>query len=132
MPTIDEQRAAQLENAKADAGFWAQTADMLASGVEDQKGLRAVVDRAIAEGESGVAEANAKAKASQQRIEQIERGENVTVGFSRPDFEVILRAAGFTKQDIRDCEETHEISEAGLFESGKSSRRRRRSVTSCD
>ncbi len=120
MPTIDEQRALQLDNAKADAGFWTVIRDAHGEIAQGHKGLIASAERIIAKSEAEAAKADAEAKASQERIERIERGEEVSGGLGRPmtyeEMEARLLALGLTKQDIRDCEETHEISEAGLFD----------------
>jgi predicted Zn-dependent protease len=51
MVTADEQRALQLENAKADAQFWDRMADMHAGTAADHKGLAARAERTAAEGE---------------------------------------------------------------------------------
>ena len=115
MPTINDQRALQLENAKADAGFWAGLRDMHASTVQDHKGLIATAERAVAAGEAEAAKADAKAKASQECIERIEKGEDVSGGLGKPmtreDFNAILRSAGFTKQDFRRIEAIGKINE---------------------
>jgi hypothetical protein len=48
MVTGDEQRALQLENAKADAQFWDQLADAHDATVADHKGLAASAERTAA------------------------------------------------------------------------------------
>jgi uncharacterized protein (DUF885 family) len=108
MVTPDEQRTLQLENAKADARFWAPVADMHTSNAEGHKGLIAVAERKVAEIEAERAKAAAYAEQANDRIARIERGEEVAGGLGKPmtyeDALAILRKAGFTKRDIRRLE----------------------------
>jgi uncharacterized protein (DUF885 family) len=83
MVTADEQVALQLENAKADADFWNRLADMHAGTAADHKGLAAWAERASAEGEIERAKAAEHAARAKERVERIERGENVEGGLGR-------------------------------------------------
>ena len=113
MVTLDEQRAAQLENTKADEKFWETIHDMHAGTVEDHKALAATVERAIAEGQAGMADTGAKREAVKQRRERLERGEDVPGGigkpFTREDAERILREAGIDPQHINDVGELSDL-----------------------
>ena len=101
MVTADEQRALQLEHAKADAKQWAHLHDMHAGTVEDYKGLAATVATEITKGEAHAAQAEAHAKTAQDRVERIERGENVEGGLGQPvAVEQILRRIGLTTRDM--------------------------------
>jgi hypothetical protein len=116
MVTADEQVVLQLENAKADAGFWDGLADMHAGTAADHKGLAATAERAAAEGEVERAKAAEHAVRAKERVERIERGENVEGGLGKPitreDFERGLIKAGFTKEHLRHCEQLSEVMEA--------------------
>src|SRR5262249_36495599 len=106
MPTADEQRGLQLENAKTDADQWEWIHGTHAAMVQDHKGLAAMVADKIAEGETCAAEAAAKAKVARERVEGIERGENVEGGLGEPldakNVEKILRAAGYTTSGMQE------------------------------
>ena len=101
--TADEQRALQLENAKADAQFWDRVADMYAGTATDHKGLAARAERTAAEGEVERAKAAEHAARAKERVERIERGENVEGGLGKQqiDVEAILIEAGWTKADFK-------------------------------
>jgi hypothetical protein len=117
MPTIDEQRALQLENAKADAEFWDRIHGMNAGTVEDHKGLIATAEKAMASGKAEMDKAAANAHSAKDRVARIQRGENVEGGYGKPaDFHSVLREAGFTAADIRRCQAVAEISRRGGFE----------------
>jgi hypothetical protein len=113
MVTADEQRALQLENAEADEQFWSTLEGLHASGVEDQKGLAATVERAIASGQEGAAAAAAQLAVARERVERIKKGEDVQGGLGKPprreDFERILREAGV---DPEHCIRVHKVCEA--------------------
>src|SRR5262249_8793117 len=118
MPTADEQRGLQLENAKTDADQWEWIHGTHAAMVQDHKGLAAMVADKIAEGETCAAEAAAKAKVARERVEGIERGENVEGGLGEPlgakNVEKILRAAGYTTSDLRHARVLAELPEESL------------------
>jgi hypothetical protein len=89
---------------------------MHAGMVEDHKGLAATAERKIAEGQAEMAKVAAGRDAAKERRERLERGEDVPGGLGKPltreDAERILRDAGWSKSDIRQCVEM-----AGLPES---------------
>jgi hypothetical protein len=107
MVTADEQRALQLDNAKADAEFWDRLQDMHACTTEDHKGLARQVGSRIAEGEAAAASAKAKAETARDRVARIERGEDVAGGLGKPmtyaQAVAIMLGAGLTKRDIEDA-----------------------------
>jgi hypothetical protein len=103
--TPDEQRALQLENAKADAKLWSSLQSMHASTVEDHKALATTVTDTMAQNEAAAAEAASNAMAAQNRIERIERGENVEGGLGRPmTHKKWIALTGFTPSDLRRVE----------------------------
>jgi hypothetical protein len=118
MVTPDEQRALQLENAKADAGQWDRLYGMHVATAEDHKGLAATVASTIAKVEGHAAEAASNAKAARGRVERIERGENVEGGLGKPlsydDMVAILHKAGLTDDDIRYSQQLAQFSEDEL------------------
>jgi hypothetical protein len=105
MPTPDEQRDVQLENAKADQRFWERLYDLHSDTIEGHKGVNAAAERAIANGEAGAANAATHARAAKERVERIERGETVEGGFGKPltreEAEAIMMGAGMTRADVR-------------------------------
>src|SRR5262245_53244060 len=84
MVTLDEQRALQLENAKLDAEHWSRIRNLHAGTAEDHKRLAATVASTIVNLEGEVEQAAGHAKAAQERVERIERGENVDGGLQDP------------------------------------------------
>jgi hypothetical protein len=104
MVTVDEQRALQLENAKADADQWAAIRELNASTAAGQEEVVAQLKDAVMRGKEGAAEADAKVKAAQERVAAIKRGDAVVGGLGKPtDFAAILKAAGMTKADLDHC-----------------------------
>lgn len=75
MPTADEQHSLQEENAKADDRFWSNLRDMYAEAVESHKSLIRAAERAIADGQTGKAEAEAGAARAKERLKRLNRGE---------------------------------------------------------
>jgi len=114
MVTADEQRALQLENAKADADFWERLHSTQTGTVEDHKGLAAAVAANIAQGETAAAEAAVNAKAARERVERIERGENVEGGlhkrWTRETIEAeLIKSGDVTREDLRHWERVAEL-----------------------
>jgi hypothetical protein len=77
MPTPDELRDVQLENAKVDQRFWE---GVHTDTIEGDKGVIGAAERAIANSEASAANAAVHAKAAKERVERIERGETVKGG----------------------------------------------------
>ena len=118
MVTADEQRALQLENAKADAQFWDRMADMHAGTAADHKGLAARAERTAAEGAVERAKAAEHAARAKERVERIERGENVEGGLGKQqiDVEAILIDAGWTKADFKRARLLNELGDGASEE----------------
>src|SRR5262249_6720421 len=108
MPTNDEQRALQLENAKVDANFWVGIEGIERDKAEGHKGLAVKAEQVATARQARAAAAASKAAAAKERIERIEKGENVIGGLCKPltreDFERILMEEGWTRRDIRRAE----------------------------
>ena len=103
IPTVtpDEQRSLQEENAKADEQFWSSLRDMHAEKVEGHKGLVATVERAIAAGQAGIAEADAKTAGAKERLDRLTRGEPVAGGFDKPiTLKDVVNEAGWTASEV--------------------------------
>jgi hypothetical protein len=110
MPTADEQAAVQLANAQADAKLFATLHEMHAAVVADHQRLAGKVDSKIADGRAVLAEAAARLSAAQERVAAIERGEAVSGGLGKPlDVEAVLKADGWTEDDIRHCRDSVEV-----------------------
>jgi hypothetical protein len=77
MVTMEEQQALRIENAESDERFWERMHDMHASGLEDQKGMAAAVERSMGDQQAGLAAAAAKRDAARERRERLQRGEDV-------------------------------------------------------
>jgi pyruvate/2-oxoglutarate dehydrogenase complex dihydrolipoamide acyltransferase (E2) component len=117
MVTPDEQRALQLENAKADERFWTGHREFSESLVESHKAIAATAERAAATAQASAADGAAKAAAARDRVERIERGEDVEGGLGKPlsyeDALRIMREAGMDNSDIRHMHRVGEIVELG-------------------
>jgi hypothetical protein len=109
MVTLDEQRALQLERAKADEQFWATMHDMHAGNVEGHKALATTVQRAITQGQGGMADTAEKRDAAKERRERLERDEDIPGGigkrFTREDAERMLRETDIDPQHCSDIAE---------------------------
>ena len=102
MPTPDEQRALQLENAKVDADQWSAIRDMTASTIADRQKLTARVETQIVADKAAVIEADNAAKQAQGRLDAIQRGEPVEGGLGKPvDLAALLKLDGWTEADLR-------------------------------
>jgi hypothetical protein len=105
MVTADEQHSLKLENARADERLWTSLRDMHESSVADHKRLIATAETAVAHNQAAADAAAQSAASAKDRVERLTRGEDVPGGFSPPpDFEKILRDAGFTARDIAHLE----------------------------
>jgi hypothetical protein len=95
MVTVEEQRALQLENAKADEKLWVGLHDISQGLVDGHKALKVKVDQTIATNEAAAADAAVNVAAAKDRIERIKRGENVQGGLGKQvEIEQILRLFG--------------------------------------
>jgi hypothetical protein len=112
MPTIDEIRALQLENAEADDKFWLTLQDLHESTAADHEALKTTAERAIAEAKAGATNAREGATAAKNRIARLKKGEPVAGGLGKPiTMDDVVRELGLTKSDIQ-----HAIRVAEIFE----------------
>jgi hypothetical protein len=118
MVTLDERRALQLDDAKEDLRQWSALEDMHAATAAEHKALIARAERTVAQGVAAAAEAGASVQRAKERIERIERGEDVPGGkpLTPEDMEAILRKAGCTDADLRRMHRLAEIPEAMMDE----------------
>jgi hypothetical protein len=117
MVTPDEQRSLQVENSKADEQFWSSSRDTHAEKVEGHKGLVATVERAIAAGQAGIAEADGKTAAAKERLDRLARVSPSPAGStSRSCSKMLYKEAGWTASEVRRALLTYAIGEAGRFE----------------
>jgi hypothetical protein len=113
MPTPDDQRAVQLENAKADACFWATISDAQADQITSLKGIAASAAQRAAKRERATSDAADRARQAAERLARVERGEDVgSIGkpMTRSD---LIKALGLKPADLRDCIRVAEIGEGG-------------------
>jgi hypothetical protein len=117
MPTAEEQRALQLENAKDDVKFWDMLGDMYADRIEGHKVLVAGANKRIAEDEAEKAKAADDAATAKERLAKIERGEDVP-GLGHPvtreQLEAQLIAAGWTRAELRHMHTLVELPEEAI------------------
>jgi hypothetical protein len=103
--TQDEQREVKLENAKADEQTWSSLRDLDESKAQGHEQLSAKAKTAAEHHRAAAAEAGAQAGKARERIERLERGDDVPGGFSKPlDFKAVvkmLKEAGYTTRDIK-------------------------------
>jgi len=113
MVTLDEQRALQLDNAKADARFWSSLADMHAATAEDHKRLIAKAETKAAASRAAAVDAEAKAAQASDKMASIERGEVMAGGLDEPiDVERYLRRAGWKTSDLNHARLLHAVCDA--------------------
>ena len=84
MVTVDERRAQQIENAKANERFWSGFYDMHTETVDGNKGLVTTAERAIAQGQADARTAAEHRDAAKRTREALERGEDVPPGSDKP------------------------------------------------
>jgi hypothetical protein len=116
MVTADEQRALQLENAKADESFWTSLHDMAKGTAEGHRGLAASVQSALAADEAAMADAMKRRAEARERIERIKRGEDVAGGLKPRTYDDWLKALGWNASDARHAELLNEMRKLGLWE----------------
>lgn len=112
-PTPDDQRAVQLESAKADAHFWATISDAEADQITSLKGIAASAARRAAKRERAASDAADRARQAAERLARVERGEDVgSIGkpMARAD---LIKALGLKPAGLRDCIRVAEIGEGG-------------------
>jgi hypothetical protein len=113
MVTLDEQRAVKLENAKADMRLWASLQAVHAGAAEDRKRVIARAKATVASSRSAAFDAETKAQEANDRVERIERGEDVPGGLGEPvNVERVLRQAGMTASDLHNARLLHAVCDA--------------------
>ena len=92
--------------------------DLHVGQVEGHKGIVATAERTIQHSEAAAAQAGEHVQAAQERLDRLDRGEDVPGGLHRPmtreEFDAVLLAAGLTKADIRYMEVVRELPEGAL------------------
>jgi hypothetical protein len=120
MPTPDEQREFQLQNARRDERFYGTVSEVHAEMVEGHKVLLSSIEKKIADGQAAAKATAERAATARQRIEQIERGEVVAGGLGRPltyeDMVEVLKRSGFTASDIRHFQNVAALDESAFAE----------------
>ena len=76
MPTRDDQRAVQLDNARTDARVWEALSDAQADRIAGLKGLAAHAAQAVAKAEPAAAKAADAALKAAERLARAEQGED--------------------------------------------------------
>jgi hypothetical protein len=101
MVTAEEQRALQLENAEAEARFWAGINQMHDEQAEGYAHHIKLTETAITNSKAAGDAAAAHAAGAQERVERLKRGEVVEGGLKPFDPERLLRQMGFTTSDLQ-------------------------------
>jgi hypothetical protein len=113
MPTEEEQRELQLENARADERLYSGLAEWHAETAASQNALAASAQRVSADSEAAAAANASSAAEAHDRAERIERGEALSGGLGKPigyeEMRAILKKAGFTADHLRHVERTGEV-----------------------
>ena len=113
MPTRDDQRAVQLDNARTDARVWEALSDAQADRIAGLKGLAAHAAQAVAKAEPAAAKAADAARKAAERLARAEQGEDVGGGGMPLTHKGFLKITDMTKAEARDCERVAEIVERG-------------------
>jgi hypothetical protein len=114
MPTPDDQRAVQLENARTEAKQWEDLRDIAAERAKGHTELIAQAEQARAASETAAAATAAQSADAQERVARLERGEDVPGGLGKPmSAKDIVAALGWTASDVRNAVNLHEICELG-------------------
>jgi len=105
LPTPDEQRALQLENAETDERLFSQFEAMFDEKIGGEEALVAKTEAAIAADQTTAADIKTRLSAARDRIARLNNGEAVAGGLGKPvtyeDALAFLRAGGWTKADIK-------------------------------
>lgn len=113
MPTADEQRAAMLETAEADARLWESLRDLNQSMADDNRGLAGSAESKAVAAQEQAESAKAHAEAAADRVARLKRGETINGGLHRPfDIRQAFRDAGWTERDMAHAIDVASLSEA--------------------
>ena len=99
MPTQDDHQAAQLANARANAGFWTTMSDVQADQITGLKGVAVKAAAAAASAEPAAAVAAEKARTTADQLARAERGEDVGPVPPPMTRVAMLRLLGWTEAD---------------------------------
>jgi hypothetical protein len=116
MPTPDDQRAVQRENAQADATIWEGLNGAYAAEIADTKALIATLTRTVADREAEAAKTADKAQAAAERLAKAERGEDAGSIGKPMTHKEIAAAIGWTASHQRHAERLIEIEEIGAHD----------------
>src|SRR6516162_258794 len=105
MVTLDEMQQLKIENAEAEERVWSSVHAMHEEQVGGQKELMAAAERAIAGGSEAMNKAAAQIADAKDRAERLRKGEDVPGGLAKPLTLEDFFKAGFTKEQLRDCEQ---------------------------
>jgi hypothetical protein len=130
MVTLDEQAALKRANAEADERFWSGRRDTQAATAEDLKRLIATSEQSVIQASAAAAESAAAAATAKERLEKLDRGEDVPGGlFDKPmTHKEWLKAVGWTESDLRHARSLGVIDDAGLWKDLMSEILRRKSL----
>ncbi len=113
MPTLDEQRSIQEENAKDDERFWDVMHDLSASAIEGHNALIAKAEKTVAEERPKLVAAAEQRDAARQRLGRLARGEYVAGGLGKKlDVVAVMKAAGFSTRQMKQMQQMASLSEA--------------------
>jgi hypothetical protein len=105
IPSLEEQRALKLENARAEARIFDTMADLHGALAANHKAVATAANAKRFGNEAASAASAVRAVEARERIAKIEAGEDVRGGLGRPlsnaDMIAILKAAGLTNAEIR-------------------------------
>jgi len=126
MATAAEPHELQLANTRADAetSSWLSSAqELLADG---NQGLASRAEQTVAASRGAAKESAEVAQAAKDKIERLERGEDLAGGLGQPmTYEEILVKAGFTKKDLRHMARIGSLTDEERFEGVVIENRRR-------
>jgi hypothetical protein len=110
MPTLEERRSLQIENADADERLWSAVEGMHQSTIEERKALIATTERAIAAGQVEAIQAAQRAAAARDRVARLKAGEDVVEAGTRPlTRKDVVAALGWTPSEVRHAERVNEL-----------------------
>ena len=117
MPTVDERRGLQLENAEADERFWSDLQGLNQDMVEGHKAVVVRAERAIADAQAGATQAEERAVAARDRTAQLKAGKDVVGVSTRPmTREDMIAAIGWGPREVRRATRLAAIGDTGFGE----------------
>jgi hypothetical protein len=116
MVTLDEMQQLKIENAEAEERVWSSIHAVHEEQVGGQKELMAEAERAIAGGSELMTKPAAQIADAKDRAERLRKGEDVPGGLAKPFTLEDFFKAGFTKEELRRCDQMRDVCEALGFE----------------